>query len=504
MSFEFFKNIVDDVKKLDGEVNDYKSIAKNPAMPSIAYVNWAIHLAESGHMKEAEEKLLSSTLMAHQTPEAYINLGVLKIKERKFEEAIKLYSRAIRLDSNSAKAYCFLANALTEMKDFQDAERKFKQALKIDPNNSDILLNWGISLVRQRKFVQAKEKFQQACKFNTPNLNAIYFLGLIDIELNEEEKAKEKFSLIVSVIPTHYEAFYYLAYIYFREGNYEKSLTYALSSIEIFNRKTETYMLIGENYMSLEKEEECLKAYEDGAKLCITTYFFLISWGISLQKFGHYEESKSKFNQAIEMDSKNDLAHAYLGIAHYKLNDYDKAIVSLNCALEINPSNAVVLDTLGQIQFDREDYKGAVKYYSSVLKHNVKLVDNYAKIANAYFLDGNISKANEFYQRALEYQPNNASIYVDFAKILIEQKDYQAALKKLMSAYKLDDDNLDCLNLLFYVNYTLAKETLCDYNMESAIEFARIIEKNYPDAFVYKDEKHELESRQNSRKQERQ
>ena len=53
--------------------------------------------------------------------------------------------------------------------------------------------------------------------------------------------------------------------------------------------------------------------------------------------------------------------------------------------------------------------------------------------------------------------------------------------------------NLDCLNNLFYANYLLAKENFSDYNMERAIEIAKKIEKDYPDSFVYKDERNELE-----------
>ena len=76
MSFEFLKNIINHIKQLDGEVCEYKTFGRNPYIPAIAYVNWAIHLAEIGRFDDAEDKLVSSTLMAHQTPEAYIHFMV--------------------------------------------------------------------------------------------------------------------------------------------------------------------------------------------------------------------------------------------------------------------------------------------------------------------------------------------------------------------------------------------------------------------------------------------
>lgn len=500
LNFEYIKKIINRVKQLDLEVNDYKKVVQNPYIPSIAYVNWAIHLAEAGQIDAAQEKLISSTLMAHQTPEAYINLGILKVKERKFEEAIELYSKAIRLDKNNSKAFCFLANALTEMQNFKEAEKKFSSAAKLDPNNSDILMNWGISLTRQRKFLQAKEKFQQACKYNGANFTALYFLGLVDLELGDMYKAKEKFKMITTIVPNHYESFYYLAYICYKEKDYEKSLSYGLKSLEIFNKKSETYMLIAENYMHLKNEPECFKYYEAGEKECSINYFFLVSWGIALQTFEHYEESKEKFQKAIEIDDKNELAYAYIGTSFYNLKDYENALQNLNKAIEINPKNIYALDALGEIYFEKQDYNQAINYFSLVLKNSAKAVDCYGKIARTYRELGDTQNANTYYQKLVEYKSDEALAFIECAKFLIEQKDFDQALKKLQKAHKLDETNVECLNLLFYVNYILAKENISDYNMERAIHFARIIETNYPDAFVYKEEKQELDTKSKKEK----
>lgn len=495
MPFEFIKKILSDIKHLDSGVNDYKKIVQNPYIPSIAYVNWAIYLAEAGCLDEAQDKLVASTLMAHQTPEAYINLGVLKVREGNLDEAIKYYGKALRIDSNNAKAYCFLGNALTEKKEFKEAEKCYEKALKFDPNNSDILLNWGISLVRQQKFKNAKEKFERSCKINGSNFMALYFLGLVDMELGNTEKAKEKFKFIISTIPNHYESLYYLAYIFFKEGKNQESLLNALKSLTHFKKKIETYMLIAENYMNLKEEQKCLEYYELGQKEANINYFFMISWGIALQNFNHIEASCEKFESAVKMDEKNELAYGYLGVNYFKIKNYDKAKLFFEKTLELNPKNIVSLDYLGQICFERQDYKGAIKFYEQELKTSAKMVGAYLKIAKAYHQDNNIEKANEYYEKSIEYMPDEISGYIEYSKFLIEQKIYNLALKKLQKACKIEDKNLECLELLFKVNYILAKENLSDYNIESALNIAKKIEKEYPDLFIYHEEKRDLEVR---------
>lgn len=495
MSFEYLKKIIDNIKKLDFEVNSYQKIVRNPYIPSLAYVNWAMYLADHGQFEEAEEKLLYSAEMAHQTPETYISLGILKTRERKFAEAKKYYTKAIRLDNNNAKAFCFLGNILTEMQDYEAAEKKFEHALKLSPCNSDVYMNWGICFIRQRKFAEAKEKLNLAIKYNPTNFSAIYFLALVDLELGENETAKGRFKLITSAQPKNHEAFYYLAYLYYKEKNYNESLACALKSLEMFDKKIETYMLAAESYMNLDNETECLKYYIEGEKNAVVNYYFLISWGMSLEKFNQFEQAGEKYEKAVEFDPQNELAYACLGSLYYKMNEYYKATRSFEKALELNPKNIIALEKLGQINFDEEHYVEAIRYFNLVLKYSAKLVETYGKIGQAYFLEGNIQKANEYYQKAVEYLPDSSKIHVDYAKILIEQRDFTQALKKLERANKLDENNSECLNLLFYTNYMLAKENLSDYNMERAMKIAQQIENDYPESFFYSDEKKELETR---------
>jgi len=253
-------------------------------------------------------------------------------------------------------------------------------------------------------------------------------------------------------------------------------------------------MLIAENYLNTKNEQECFKYYELGEKECDINYYFLISWGISLQGFEHYAESNEKFQKAIKLNDKNDLGFASMATSFYKMMDYDNAQIYLQKALELNPENYYAMETLGQIYLDKGNYTEAIKYFSLVLKHSAKLTNTYGKIAKAYFLDGNIQKASEFYRKAIEYQPEEIQVYLDYAQFLVEQKDYVQALKRLQKANKIDENNLDCLHQLFYVNYILAKENVSDYNIESAINIALKIEKDYPNLFLYKEEKQELKT----------
>ena len=81
---------------------------------------------------------------------------------------------------------------------------------------------------------------------------------------------------------------------------------------------------------------------------------------------------------------------------------------------------------------------------------------------------------------------------MEFSHSLIEQKKYDIAQRYARKLNKLAFKNSDEMNNVFYLNYILAKENLCDYNIKEAIKIADKTEKKYPASFRYPDEKEEL------------
>ena len=53
----FFNTIFASVDFFNKKINQYKIIAKEPALPSYAYINWGLHLINSGKSEEGLEKL---------------------------------------------------------------------------------------------------------------------------------------------------------------------------------------------------------------------------------------------------------------------------------------------------------------------------------------------------------------------------------------------------------------------------------------------------------------
>ena len=69
-------NIKNEIDKLDKFIKKYKAFSKTIQIPSAAYMNWGIELAQKGMLNEALDKLETAALMPNQNP----NVSVVRLK----------------------------------------------------------------------------------------------------------------------------------------------------------------------------------------------------------------------------------------------------------------------------------------------------------------------------------------------------------------------------------------------------------------------------------------
>lgn len=65
---------------------------------------------------------------------------------------------------------------------------------------------------------------------------------------------------------------------------------------------------------------------------------YFIKQGVDLAKDGNFREAITKYNKAIELNSKNFIAYEYKGYAYFKLNELSEAENSLRKSISIEPS----------------------------------------------------------------------------------------------------------------------------------------------------------------------
>ena len=189
--YKFIHNLFLSVESLNRQVNHYKIVSKEPAIPSYAYINWGLYLINSGKKEKGIEKLKQSVLMNKSNPEVYLNLGIAYAQDSNYDEALKNFRKAVRLDKNNARAWGYLAGIYAELDDKNYAKSAFEKSLKLDRTNPITYYNYGVFSVKNNQKEMAISLFKKAYILDPMNVQPLLMWGIILLQEEEYKSANE-------------------------------------------------------------------------------------------------------------------------------------------------------------------------------------------------------------------------------------------------------------------------------------------------------------------------
>jgi hypothetical protein len=98
-----------------------------------------------------------------RSAESYNNRGLAHFNLKKYSQAIKDYSQAIRIKPDYVAAYNNRGNAYYELAQYDLAEADYNQSLGFKPDYANAYINRGLVYYQQDKNSQACSDFKKAC-----------------------------------------------------------------------------------------------------------------------------------------------------------------------------------------------------------------------------------------------------------------------------------------------------------------------------------------------------
>ena len=488
---DWFEKIINKVKTLNSKIDDYKSDSVIQSLPSVAYVNRAKKLIEKGQYKDALEILTEAESLPQEDALVYKYKGIIYDKLFRFDDSVKAYKKSANLNKNDKLIWKNLGYALLNVGLYDEADEAFENADKITPTNSEVFLGWGMSLMKQEKFNEAHEKFILSSKYNRYNSNALFLAAVMEIKLKMYEDAENKLQFLASVAPNEGNSYEY-AKLKFILKDYDASIFYAQKALDFNKNMLPCYLLLGKIYRLKNEEDLSLENYKKAEELSLITPNLYIEWAFSLIKFEKYNDASEMITKAENIDGEIPeikLIKAFLTVISGEIPENSESLESI---FKENSDNALSKRALGILNCKNENYNEGIHCFKSAIKQDSSDVINYYFIAKAYMHLGDNSNAKEYFETSIKENPASLKIYIDYAKFLISLDDYADANRKLRKALIYAENNLEILNMLFYVNYILVKDRVCEYNIKETLNFEQKIRNINENAFKYPDKSAEL------------
>lgn len=215
--------------------------------------------------KEAIDAYEFAAAIEPEYSSAYFSIALIYSKNENYQKTIDYLEELITHESTNMHAYFYLAESYFQLGDTEKAMVYFEKTIAIEPDFADAWFGIGEIYYNENRIAESLVYIRKAIKYD-PN-EPLFWLRLAIIQQNLKylKYAIKSFSKVISLDPYDEQANIHLAECYFELKQYDKVITSCNKSLKRFSAAS-FYFLKGAAYIEKEKQENGLKAIEEGLK----------------------------------------------------------------------------------------------------------------------------------------------------------------------------------------------------------------------------------------------
>jgi type IV pilus assembly protein PilF len=155
--------------------------------------------------------------------------------------------------------------------------------------------------------------------------------------------------------------------------------------------------------------------------------------GIRYLNINNLPAAKENLEMALKTDSDNTAVHIALAFLYEKLNKFDDARAQYERASSLDPENLDLQNNYGRFLCDRREYDKGMALLTQA-SSNLLNQTPWMALTNAgrcQLAMGDRSKAENYFNKALQVNPNYPPLLQEMQKLSFQKSDYKAAREYL-------------------------------------------------------------------------
>lgn len=492
--FDYLKKIIEQVRQISENVDDYKKLSPSGAMPGVAQVNSALKLLKKNKLDEAEDLLLEAQELYPANESVFRTLAYVYEARRDFPNAIRYFQKALDLNPIKKDLFMRLGYAQLSARENDGACKTFEKALKVFKLDSEVITGHGMALYRLQKYEEARSEFVKAFAIDSRNLNALFLSATVDVMFNDYERAETRLSLLIKLAPNTAHLYEY-AKLKKLKGDYDSAFALAVRALDTNKNFLPAYILLAEiNNCRFEADEalEWLRKAEDAELFDASLYMARANICMFKQDF---ETALAAYRKVLEFeqDKSTDMKILICEILLDKLEGKEQAVGAMLEGIEddeCEERKAVAYLLAGVWQYKTRNFKNAEDLFKKALQITLKLPVVYYLLAKIYQALSEDYKTEKYFNLEIEKNPYHFAAHKDFIEYLLSKENFEDARFKIKKALKLFPHCTELENLLFYAGFRLLNDKSSEYNVKELLKLAEKLEEKA--TFLYADEKNAL------------
>jgi tetratricopeptide (TPR) repeat protein len=341
---------------------------------------------------------------APTTAAEFIDQGNDFHRQRKYDDAIADFSRALALEPDSSRAHANRGLAyLSKGGADPDAQSDFTEALKLDAKNADAMRGDAILLSNHRRFDEAVNELSQAISINPNDQWAFLWRAITYARMNKRDQANADFDQAIKLKPD----------------------------------QSETYRFRAQYLLYLHKGKEALADLDKTVPIGPNDHELHQMRAVALTLVNRKADADAELAQMLPA---MPTAESYLLRASIRdPSDLDGKLADADAALKLQQGSTAAVELKINVEIEKGEIKDAVAILDHAIELNpddVGLLRRRATMrADAHQLD----LAVEDFDRIAAKKPGNLDGLLDACRAkALAGKNFDGALADCQAALKLD------------------------------------------------------------------
>ncbi len=302
-------------------------------------IGQAARLLEKNDFVGAERIFVEVLRATPDHPDALCQLGILRRRQQRHDEALELLERAVRVAPSSAPAHYSLGNCLLGLRRFDEAAASFRRAAAVAPNVADIHNNLGVCLAELGRWDEAIAAYRDAARLRPGFAGAHYNVGKALVHLNRHREAIEEYRRVIRIDSNAAEVHLDLGNALAHLDRWDEAITCYLQAIRLRPNDAVARHNLGVAQSELGLRQEAIDNFRKACAMEPGNMVFLFDLGKELIVVDRIDEGLPMVERVIEAEPLNARAWIVTGHTQTRLNRYPEAIARYRHAIAIDPEN---------------------------------------------------------------------------------------------------------------------------------------------------------------------
>ncbi len=354
-----------------------------------------VHLKVPSSYRPTSKDVQASMAAKPQSAQAFIDRGVMLLKQRKYDEAIADFSEAVKLDPKNAWAFANRGLTRVWTNDHAGAIPDLAAAEAIQPNNSVLLRARALMAEQKGDYTAALEAYSKAHEADRTSDFSLLRRAGIHMRLGKYDLAMKEIETILGRSPRDTSALAQRALLHANTENWSAAEKDVATVLAADPKNPEALLAKAGIAMSRRNYDQALATAEQILAIDPDNHMALAMQAQLLKRSGNQDRARKTLDEAINRrpkDATTLLNRAHAGI---EAKDFEAADRDIAAALAAEPNNPYALQAKASVALARGDYKAAVAALTNALSRFPTNGPMLASRASAY-------RELREYERALE------------------------------------------------------------------------------------------------------